>query len=181
MSMKSQREMKFRYLMFKIKYIILAIIQLPVSLVKYERLKRHSLKDAQYFYIYWIFDELHKAMETQRIEAYRGSFETQVIVDDRYVMNIWHQNQPYSDMKLAVYKKEYGENVCCNRTHVFEDLPPYYIACKMRAFDRKVLNTRRRIIDIPFHSQYDSRIAEPELITTELLTDIITAKRLETL
>ena len=179
--MKSRRHMRFRYFFFKIKYACLAILQIPFAFAKYERLHRHRLGDEQYFYIYWLFDELYNAVDINNVEVYRSNYETMVCIDDRYILLIWNQNAPYCDMKLAIYQKDPNEKISCHKSHFFEDLPPYYIGCKMRAFDQKIQKSFHDLEKIPFYSQLSHRVVDPTKITTDLLKDVLAAKKLETL
>lgn len=178
--MTSQRRMKIKYTLFKFRYFISALLILPVSFFVYDRLHRHSLTDKEYFYIYWLFDELYKSIDTRRLELYNnGPCEGVLFIDGRFIIVVWTENANYGDMKFSIYKKDPGEQIALS-THGAHDLPPFYIACKMRAFFKK-LKKANIYPESPDYEIKTCRIKEPETLTEELLKEILEAKILEAL
>lgn len=174
-----RRKMKIKYILFKFRYFISALLILPVAMFIYDRLHRHFLTDKSYFYLYWLFDELHKSVDKRRLNLYNGSCESMLHIDGRFVIVVWTENSNYGDMKFSIFRKEPGEQLILS-THGAHDLPPFYIACKMRAFFKKA-NKFHKYPESPDYKLKTCQIKAPEPLTEDLLREVLEAKLMEDL
>lgn len=176
--MKSEKEMKTRYYMYKTIHTIGRFVGIPFTVIFNFRNKT-NMSPKEEFYLWWLFDIFEQPAKASMLEWYANNHYIVVVVDDTFILHVWTANKPYADMDFRIFRKEKGDD---SQIMMIGDdnmkNPSAFVARKMRNVFNMVDTADKD--GIPFDGIH-GRLIRSNPVTTELLKEIIIAKELEAL